>query len=395
MPQTGSRLRKFAAAGIIAIGACLVVAILVFGVNQKTATGRDFIQYWAAEQQLAHGANPYDTAALFRVERSAGMGFPGALVSLSPPVASAYALPLGWVSAKTGLILWMLLLLACLSVSVWILWLLHGRPESRWHVIALGFPPSLWCLISGQLGIFFLLSIVLFLYFVRRRPWLAGAALVLCALKPHLFLPLAVVLVLWSVVRREFRVLGGFAFALAVSCGLTLGLDPHVWGEYARMMHTSGAADLFIPTVSMALRFGVDRAARPLGYVPEACACVWAVWYFARRRESWDWNREGLLVLLVSVACTPYSFYSDQAVLFPAVLIGLYTTEKYKAEKSIVSLALFVAIAAAGMVGFVVQIPMTSAFYVWTAPAWLLWYLYATRSAVPAETVQGTTVAAG
>jgi hypothetical protein len=156
------------------------------------------------------------------------------------------------------------------------------------------------------------------------------------------------------------------------------------------MMHASGAADRFIPTASMALRFGVDRGARPLGFVPEVCACVWAAWYFLTRRERWDWNREGLLVLLVSVACTPYCWYSDQVVLFPALLIGLY-----RAEKSAASLALFVAIAAAGMVGFVLQIPMTSVFYVWTAPAWLLWYLYATRSAVPAEMVQGTTVAAG
>lgn len=395
MSQTGSPLRKVAAAGIIVAGACLVVAILVFGLNEKSATGRDFIQYWALEQQLAHGANPYDTAALFRVERSAGMSFPGALISLSPPVAFAYGLPLGWVSARTGLIFWMLLLLACIAVSIWVLWLLHGRPESRWHVIALGFPPALWCLISGQLGIFFLLDVVLFLYFVRSRPWLAGAALVLCALKPHLFLPLVVVLLLWSAVRRDFRVVAGFALALAVSCGFTLWVDPHVWHEYFQMMHTSGAADLFVPTVSMALRFGIHRGARWLGYIPEASACVWAAWYFLTRRECWDWNREGLLVLLVSVACTPYSFYSDQALLFPAVLIGLYKTEKRMAEKSVASLSLFVAIAIAGMVGFVFQIPMTSAFYVWTAPAWLLWYLYATRSGVPAESVQGTTVAAG
>ncbi len=388
-------MRKLAAAGIIAAGACLVVAILVFGVNGKSASGRDFIQYWALEQQLAHGANPYDAAALFRIERSAGMSFPGALISLSPPVAFAYALPLGWVSARTALILWMLLLLACLAVSVWILWLLHGRPESRWHVIALGFPPALWCLISGQLGIFFLLDVVLFLYFLWRRPWLAGAALVMCALKPHLFLPLAVVLLLWSAVRRDFRVLGGFGGALAVSCALTLGLDRHVWSEYLRMMRTSGAADLFVPTASMALRFGIDRSARWLGYIPEACACIWAAWYFLRRRERWDWNREGLLVLLVSVACTPYSFYSDQAVLFPAVLAGLYRTEKCEAEKPFASLALFVAIAAAGMAGFVVQIPMTSAFYIWTAPAWLLWYMFAARSAAPAEAKPDATVAAG
>jgi len=393
MAEPGSTSRKLAAAGIIAAGACLVVAILFFGVDDKSATGRDFIQYWALEQQLAHHANPYDADALFRIERSVGMDKPGVLMSLSPPVAFAYALPLGWVGAKAGLVLWMLLLLACMAISVWILWLLHGRPESRWHVIALGFPPALWCLIAGQLGLFFLLDVVLFLYWIHRQPCLAGAALVLCALKPHLFLPCVVVLLLWSATRRDFRVIAGFAAALAVSCGLTLAIDPHVWREYAQMLHSSRIADQFIPTLSMALRFGLgsglDRSARWLELVPEACACIWAAWYFLTRRDRWDWNRHGLLVLLVSAACTPYSWYSDQAMLFPAVLVGLYA-----AEKSAAALALFVAIAAAGLVGFVAQIPMTSVYYIWTAPAWLLWYLWATRK-TGAEAAQGRAIAAG
>jgi len=33
---------------------------------------------------------------------------------------------------------------------------------------------------------------------------------------------------------------------------------------------------------------------------------------------------------------------------------------------------------AACMVGVIVPIELPSPFYVWTAPAWLLWYLYAT-----------------
>lgn len=372
-----------AAAGILAAGACLVVAILVFGVSAKTATGRDFIQYWALERQLAHGANPYDEDALLRIERSVGMDKPGVLMSLSPPVAFAFGVPLGWVGVKAALVMWLLLLLACLSASVALLWLLHGRPQSRWHVIAIGFPPTLWCLISGQLGIFFLLDIVLFLYFVRSRPWLAGAALVLGALKPHLFLPFGVALLLWSLRRRDFRVLGGFAAALAAGCASTLALDPRVFAQYAHMMRANPIVDQFIPTASMALRFGIHPAARWIELVPEAAACLWTAWYFLTRRREWDWNREGLLVLLVSVACTPYSWYCDQAMLFPAVLAGLY-----RAEKSAASLALFVAIAAAGMVGFLAQIPMTSSYYVWTAPAWLLWYLYATRQAhAPAEAV--------
>ena len=50
------------------------------------------------------------------------------------------------------------------------------------------------CLQAGQISIVFLFGVVLFLLFYESRPWLAGAALVPCALKPHLFLPFAIVL---------------------------------------------------------------------------------------------------------------------------------------------------------------------------------------------------------
>ena len=389
MPESGISLRKIAAAAIVAAGACLVTAILVLGLDNKTATDRDYIQYWALEQQYAHGANPFDAAAILRIQRAAGMDKPSVLMSLGPPVAFFFALPLGWVSAKTGLVMWMLLLMACMGASLWVLWLLHGRPESRWHLIGLGFPPALWCLISGQLGIFFLLDIVLFLYFIRRRPWLAGAALVLCALKPHLFLPCAVVLALWSLRRREMGVLGGFAAAVAVSCGLTLWIDPHAWGQYVRMLHTTPIMDQLLPTMSVGLRFLVDRHAHWIEFIPEAGACIWAGWYYITRREHWDWNREGMLLLLVGVVFSPYSWYSDQALLFPAVLAGLY-----RAQKSAPALALFGVVAGAGLVGVLAQIPMTSPYYMWTAPALLLWYLYAMRGhAAVADAAPGAEMA--
>lgn len=383
----GSRIppRKLAAAAIIVAGACLVAAILLFGLDNKTATNRDYIQYWALEQQLAHHGNPYDAAALLHTERAVGMDKPGVLMSLSPPVGLVFALPLGWVSAKTGLALWILLLLACTAMSVFLLWRLHGRPESRWHVIGLGFPPVLWCLVAGQLGIFFLLEIVLFLYFIRSRPWVAGASLALCVLKPHLFLPCFVALALWSVYRRQISVLGGFVAGFAVSSGLTMLVDPQVWRQYLDMIHSSRIMDQFLPTLSVAMRFLLDRQAHWIEFIPEAAACVWAAWYFVTRRERWDWGREGMLVLLVSVAASPYSWYCDQALLFPAVLMGVYLS-----DKSARALAPVGVIALAGLVLFQAQVPMTTAYYIWTAPAWLAWYVYATRGAAATSAVEDT-----
>ncbi|MGD0910897.1 MAG: glycosyltransferase family 87 protein [Terracidiphilus sp.] len=373
-PVNRSLGRRFAAAAIVAVGACFILGIYALTIDDKNATGRDYIQYWAAGQQLTHHANPYDIDAIYRLEKSRGLEENAPKVSFSPPVALEFALPLGYMGAKAGLLLWLAILLACAGMAMWVLWRMHGRPDSRLHVFVFGFPPVLACLMAGQLGIFFLLGVVLFLWLERTQPWLAGAALLACALKPHLFLPCAVVLVLWSFSRRSFGVIGGFVLALAVSCGLTLLLDGQAWQQYFDMMRSTRVLDIFIPTLAVALRFAIDPAAHWIEFVPEALACAWAVWYYATRRDRWQWRREGLLVLLVGAVCTPYSFFTDQAMLFPAILAGMYA-----AGKNVLAWVLLALIAAGCLVGVVAAIQLPSPFYLWTAPAWLAWYLYAMR----------------
>lgn len=375
MPAKKSPLRTFAAACIIVAGVCGMIMLYAVGLTNKSATQRDYIEYWAAGQQLARGANPYDVTEILRLEKTAGLQGDSAKVTPSPPVVLLLAWPLGYFSAKTGLILWQLASLGCLAISVWMLWLLNGRPRSGIHLAGYVFPPVLASLMAGQLGIFFLLEVVLFLYFHKSRPWVAGAVLVLIVLKPHLFLPCAVVLLLWSASQREFRVVAGFLAVLAASCGLTLLLDQHVWMQYEQMVLSARLMDVFLPTLGVAFRFLVDRNARWLEFLPEAAGCIWAGWYYWTQRNRWDWGNQGLLLLLVSLVCTPYSWYSDQAMLWPAILVGLYCS-----EKSLRSLVFFGLIAGAGLAGVFAGIQLPSAFYIWTAPAWLVWYLYATRS---------------
>jgi hypothetical protein len=367
-------LRVFAAACMVVAGAALVAGVYAASITAKNATERDFIQYWAAGQQLAHHANPYDVPAILHIEQSAGMDGDTPKVSLSPPVALLFLLPLGYIGAKAGLICWLLLELACAGLAAWVLWFLHGRPQSLHHLLVFGFPPTLGCLMAGQLGVFFLLEIVLFLYLHRSRPWLAGAALVFCTLKPHLFLPCIVVLLLWSARRRDLRIPLGFLAAVALNCALSFWVDPHAWPEYNQVMHSTRVLEVFLPTVGAALRFLVDRSAHWIEFVPEAAGCAWAAWYYWSRRDRWSWTGHGLLLLPVSAICAPYLWFTDEAILFPAILAGIYLTEK--STRAWILLGL---ITAGSLIGVLWQIPLPSPFYLWTTPAWFAWYLYAMR----------------
>jgi hypothetical protein len=371
-PVKRNPARMIGAALILVVGAAVVVCIVVFGLDPHAASSKDYLQYWSAERLLAQGQNPYDWTATLKLERTVGFNEYPALMSLSPPVAMFFLLPLGWMSADSGLMCWMLLMFASVLAAVWLIWLSEGRPDTRYHIIGIFFPPVLRCIMAGQIGIFLLLEIALFFYLQKSRPFWAGTAMVFFALKPHLVLPCFLVLALCSFYKRDFRILAGFFTALAVSCSLTLAVDPHIWSQYREMTRTSPIMDEFIPTAPIWLRFMIAPKAKWIEFVPEIAGCIWAVWYFWTRRERWDWMDQGMLLLVVSVACAPYSWYTDQPILLAPIVAGLNAS-----EKSIRSLALFAAIAGAGLIALVVDIKLLSAFFVWTAPAWLVWYAYA------------------
>jgi hypothetical protein len=175
-----SPLRILAARGIVLATAVLVIGILIAALTDKYAANRDFIEYWAAAQQLVLHQNPYEAAAILRIERGAGMENSEPQIMLSSPVALGLPFSLGFVTPKTGLTLWILALIATLLVSVWIIWILNGRPNSGYHFGGYLFAPTIACLLVGQIGRFLLLGVALFLYLHERQPYLAGIVLLPC-----------------------------------------------------------------------------------------------------------------------------------------------------------------------------------------------------------------------
>src|SRR6185437_4912587 len=118
--------------------------------------------------------------------------------------------------------------------------------------------PAIACFGSGQSSPFLLLGFALFLYLHRCRPFLAGAALLFLAFKPHLFLVFWAVLLAESISRRRFTILAGLAAALAITTTFALAIDPQVWQQYIAMLRSSALDLEAFPTASMALRLLVS-----------------------------------------------------------------------------------------------------------------------------------------
>jgi hypothetical protein len=373
----------------LVVGICTVAFLLTGGgicssMLRRDAAGiRDFVTYWAAGQQLVHHGNPYDDgSAVLALERSAG--FPPdspPLTMRNPPPALLFVVPLGFLGPKTALLSWFLILLACLVTSVRMVWIMHGCPKNELHFLGYSFGPALACVMIGQVSLLVLLGLVLFLRLHRSSPFLAGISLWFCFLKPHLFLPFGVVLLVWAIITRSYKLVGGAAVALSVSTGVALILDSRVWVHYSQMMSAARIDRLPIPCLSIVLLRMVSPNTIWLQYLPAAVSCVWALGYFRKYRDDWDWMEHGSLLMVVSLVAAPYAWIMDQAVLIPALLHAAYLTR----SRSLVAIFSLMS-AAIGVWILRGDVQLQSAFYIWTAPVFLAWYLYAVRpSAIQAS----------
>jgi hypothetical protein len=379
-PERQKRFRT-AVEFLILIGCTLVFALNAAGIAVTLLTDtyagkRDFVTYWASGQQLVHRANPYDGAAILQLEHSVGYSAtPSALIMRNMPPSLALVVPLGFLSVRVASLLWSLLMLASLWLSIRMIAAMHGREKSQLNLLAYTFSPVLACLIAGQMGLFVLLGLVLFLRLHLTRPFLAGTSLWLCALKPHLFLPFGVVLLVWVVLSRRYSILLGAALAFTLSTAVALVLDPLVFTHYVQMMTAARVGTQLIPCMSTMVRLGISPNSLWLQWLPAVLGCAWALVYF-RRHPDWDWIEHGSLLMLVSFVVAPYSWSMDQPVLLPALLAALYRNR----SRNLV--AVFAILSAVIAVANLRGVPLgNSLLYPWTAPAWLIWYLCAVHSA--------------
>ena len=360
-------------AAVVATG--IGIARLVIDlVRSNYANDRDFAAYWSASRQLLHHANPYDMLAVSGLERSIGFSRGFVLVMRNPPNSLMLVLPLCSLSAKHASLLWVFLLVVSLVVSIFLLSSIYPHRHRNVGFLGFLFAPALCCLMTGQVGLFVLLGLVLFLRFHDSNPLTAGAALWLCAVKPHLFLPLCTVLIMWAITSKSFKLLAGAAITIATSCIISTSVDHSVWTQYVKMIKSANLEQQLIPCLSTVLRHAIDWRLTWLQFIPTVLGCIWAAMYFLRT-DRWSWIEHGPVLILVSVLVAPYSWFPDQAILLPAIFQVLH---KRPTHAVVAALAMLCAVfETAILIGVRLD---NFTLFPWTAGVWLVWYLCASYS---------------
>lgn len=368
-------LAQFSIAAVAGLAlAVTILYVCAVPIAGKLDASRDFVSYWATGRLLVHHANPYDRDAIAALEHAQGLDPRAILVMRNPPWALPLTLPLGYLGLRLAGILWTLLLLASLLLSVRLVHELHGSPADHTHWLGFAFTPCLICITMGQTSLLALLGLVLFLRLHLRRPFAAGLALWLCALKPHLFLPFLAALAAWIVVSRSFRLLAGAGAALGLTSLAATLMVPGVWHNYLALLRSPAVVNDFIPCIPDAIRrWFAPQAAWPQ-YLPVALSCLWALIYYFRRRSSWNWISNSSPLLLVSLLFAPYCWFYDQCLAMPALLQGAYSARS--SNRIVVLVAM---ILAADLQ--ILSVKVISPWWLWTAPAWFAWYLFAASTA--------------
>jgi hypothetical protein len=109
-------------------------------------------------------------------------------------------------------------------------------------------------------------------------------------------------------------------------------------------------------------------------WLPAAVGMIWFVLRWIRSQKSWSWRAEMPWLLLISVAASPYAWFFDQVVLLAALLPVAAVLLNRSVRNLLWPAVTYLTINAASLALILGQ--RRTFWYVWTAPAWLVFYTW-------------------
>lgn len=368
----------------------LIALIKIISGNPQRAAFDDSVQYWAAARLMLTGSDPYSPSQVLELRRQAGnyTDFPSNAISmmLYPPWTIPLILPFGVLSYPISRLLWLLAHIFVVFFSVRTIWYLYQGPRKwEWlaYLIAFIFEPTILILRVGHITTLHFLGIVGFLYFIQNSTkikfadFFAGACIALVTIKPQLLYLFLFAVLLWVIERRRWRILAGGSFAILLSSLIALLINPRVFNQYWWAISNYPLGSWATPTLGSILRliFGIEQ--EWLQILPSIIMTIGFLFYWWKKHNQWNWLEQTPLLVLVSFLVSPYTWIYDMVVLLLPILqvvIGLLQ-RGWDWSMGI----LFAAYIFINAFALYLHIYLDDFWFVWFAPALLVYYLVSIR----------------
>lgn len=305
--------------------AVAALALLNWLAGRGVPFRNDFAAYWPVGRLLLQGQNPYDPAAIAQIQASFGDMLGGDSVVRYPPWSLPLLLPFATLPYAAGWYIWIFLQILLVGGSSVLLWkLFENRDRDRRTALAVGllFPPSLIMALGGQIGGVLLIACTGFIWAAdRHRDVAAGICLGVLTLKPHLFLPLAMIVVLWAAYERRPIVLAAAGLTILSGCLLAVWLRPTIFSEYLQFVRTSAPTGYLPVSAGGLVRLVAGGRSFWSQWIPAAAVLLLIPIAWSRVRQSWDWCSSGAGVLALGVIAAPYGLVHDLVLLIPCLVL--------------------------------------------------------------------------
>ncbi len=311
---------------------------------QPVFGGQDFRQFYAGAQLLAEGRNPYDREQVARIQQIDW--YPTVHVSVSPPSSFLPYLPLAPLPYAAAMYAHAALNVLLLSLAV-IGWrrLLFSHQPGLTKCFLAGmwiWMPVMLLVAIGQVTAMVLIGMTGWLWAMRSgRPAWAGAALVLCWIKPHLGVMLIGFALCYALRRRGWPCIASFTLLTLLLFLLPMWFRPQVYAEWRSWLGASPPTQWLTSTIQAWGRNYVSPIFYEIGWGLWGLGALTGLiggWRSAAQPERLV--RHGLLLLNLNLMVAIHAYSYDFVLLLPGFLLGFGLWWLHKRPAALLWLAL-------------------------------------------------------
>lgn len=323
---------------------CFLVALVTLSISSTSYSfgsvgTNDFIEYWSAFHVAHGGANPYESGQLLKAQQTIVPERTQPLMMWNPPWLLGLLAPILRFDFLTASKIWFALNIFFVLASAKIMWggLFEEKSLLLPSILAVAFIPIGNALQVGQVSllVLFLCSLLL-LALKQERYFLAGVAICLLTVKPHLAYLLLAVIFWFSLLNydRFIKLSLGFGLSLGfltlITCALSANLIPQYLQIQFNQSGVTGVSE-WLGAVPMAylrlglLRIGYGYSDAPLLLFPVCVSLITITWLVVRRPKI-SWENAGPSLIAISVATASFGWLFDLSLLFIPLLWQLQKT---------------------------------------------------------------------